>query len=152
MGATCFSLPVYKDDACDEKSRSYGKEVRQRHVVIVMIQHAAPRGSIGEGGIVIGPAALLQCVVSVVPIIHHAVRKIALKQEEKWILCLWSLSIKPRLATPPTFGLILVIFQHSEGLFAQGIFCKLSLGTIIPQRAAYRSSEELQSTEGALIC
>lgn len=81
MGAVCFSLPVYKDDACDEKSHSYGKEVRQRHVVIVRIQYAAPRGSIGEGGIVkaIDPAALLQCVVSVVPIIHHAVCKIALK-------------------------------------------------------------------------
>lgn len=84
----CVSLPVYKDDARDEKSHSYGKEVGQRHVVIVVIQYAAPRGSIGEGGIVIQPAALLQCVVSVVPIIHHAVYKIALKQEEKWTLSL----------------------------------------------------------------
>lgn len=86
VGATCFSLPVYKDDAGDEEGRSYGKEVRQRHVVIVLIQWAALRRSIGEGGIVmaaIDPAALLQCVVSVVPIIHHAVCKIALKQEEK---------------------------------------------------------------------
>lgn len=81
----CFSLPVYKDDACDEKRHSYGKEVRQWHVVMVMIRYAAPHGSIGDGGIVmaaIDPAALLQCVVSVVPIIHHAVCKIALKQEE----------------------------------------------------------------------
>lgn len=151
----CFSLPVYKDDACDEKSHSYGKEVRQRHVVIVMIQYAARRGSIGEGGIgmaPIDPAALLQCVVSIVPIIHHAVCKIALKQEETWKLSLWSLSIKARLATAPTFFHVLVIFQNSEGLLARGIFCKLSLCTIITQHATYRSSEELQSGEGAFFC
>lgn len=28
-----MSLPVYKDDACDEEGRSYGEEVCKRHVV-----------------------------------------------------------------------------------------------------------------------
>lgn len=82
-GALCFSLPVYKDDTCDEKSHSYGEEVRQRH--FVRVTRAAQRGFIGEGGIVMSaiiPAALLQCVVGVVPVIHHAVSKIALKREE----------------------------------------------------------------------
>lgn len=82
----CISIPVHKDDARDEKSNSYGKKVCERHVVRVLLRRALQSGVIREGAIVMSliiPAALLQGVVSVVPIIHHGVCKIALKQEEK---------------------------------------------------------------------
>lgn len=83
-GALCLSIPVYKDDARDEKSHSDGEEVGQRHVVRVTLGHAVQCGFIGEGDVVMSdiiPAALLQCVVSVVPVIHHSTCKIALNQE-----------------------------------------------------------------------
>lgn len=82
----CISIPIYKDDTRDEKSHSYGKKVRQRHVVRVPLRRALQCGVIGEGDIAMSntiPAALLQGVVSVVPIIHHSVCKIALKQRGK---------------------------------------------------------------------
>lgn len=82
----CIPVPVHQDDARDEKSHSYGKKVCQRHVVRVALRRARHCGLIGEGDIVmpnIIPAALLQCVVSVVPIIHHSVCKRALKHTEK---------------------------------------------------------------------
>lgn len=80
----CVSIPVYKDDTRDEKSHSGGKEVCERHVVRVPLRRALRCGasvSIVMSNII--PAALLQCIVSIIPIIHHSVCEIALKQKEK---------------------------------------------------------------------
>lgn len=35
LKAFFLTVPVNKDDACDEESPSYGEEVRERHVVRV---------------------------------------------------------------------------------------------------------------------
>lgn len=98
----CISLPVYKDDARDEKSHYYGKKVRERHVVRVPLRRARQCGVIGEGDIVVPiiliiPAALLQCVVSVVSVIHHAVCKIALKTEGEIKVWSWICEFLPKL-------------------------------------------------------
>lgn len=99
----CISLPVYKDDTGDEKGHSYGKKVRERHVVRVPLGRALLCGVIGEGDIVVSiitilpPAALLQCVVSVIPIIHHGVCKIALRTEGEIKACSWIYGFLPKL-------------------------------------------------------
>lgn len=82
----CISIPVHEDDTHDEKSHSDGKKVCQRHIVRVPLRRALQCGVIGQGDVVMSNiilAALLQCVVSVVPIIHHSFCKIALQQKEK---------------------------------------------------------------------
>lgn len=85
----CFvdlSVPVHKDDTCDEESYSYGKEVCNRHVVRMMLRHTVQSGPIKHGVILpskIIPAAVMQCVVTVVSIVHHCVREVALGQTKK---------------------------------------------------------------------
>lgn len=71
-----LSVPVHKDDTCDEESHSYGKEVCERHVVRVVLRRTVQSDSIGHRVILpseIIPAALMQCVVTVVSIVHHCV-------------------------------------------------------------------------------
>lgn len=72
----CVQIPVHKDDTCDEEGHSYGEKICDWHVVRKMLRHTVQTGSIGHRDIlpsIIVPAALMQCVVTVVPIVHHCV-------------------------------------------------------------------------------
>lgn len=73
---TKHSVPVHKDYTCDKEGHSYGEKVCKGHVVRVVLGHTVQPRSIGHRDILpsdIIPAALTQCVVTVVSIVHHCV-------------------------------------------------------------------------------
>ena len=75
------SIPVHEDDTRDEEGKTYGEEVCKRHVVGQMLGQAVQRGSIRHRGIL--PSTVFRHgVVTVVPIVHHCVGEIALRQND----------------------------------------------------------------------